>query len=77
MTLNRLAGKFAKKFLPKSIQTVLRFGYWKSIKKNQCGPRKTLQFEAHLTDHCNLNCAGCCHFSPIAQQYYLIAFLLT
>ncbi len=23
--------------------------------------------EIHLTDHCNLNCKGCCHFSPIAE----------
>lgn len=26
--------------------------------------------ELHLTDHCNLNCKGCGHFSPIASPYY-------
>lgn len=26
--------------------------------------------EHHITDHCNLNCAGCSHFSPIAEPWY-------
>ena len=26
--------------------------------------------ETHLTDHCNLRCAGCSHFSGLAQPYY-------
>src|SRR3990172_2333761 len=26
--------------------------------------------ETHLTDHCNLNCKGCDHFSPIAPKWY-------
>lgn len=33
-------------------------------------PKKKLrkiQFEIHLAEHCNLNCAGCNHFSPIAD----------
>lgn len=25
-----------------------------------------ISFEYHLTDHCNLNCKGCDHFSPLA-----------
>jgi hypothetical protein len=24
----------------------------------------------HLVDHCNLNCAGCNHFSPLAEERY-------
>lgn len=27
--------------------------------------------ESHLTDHCNLNCAGCSHFSPLSSQNYV------
>ena len=27
--------------------------------------------EIHLVDHCNLNCKGCCHFSPIAEKFEL------
>jgi len=26
--------------------------------------------EMHLTDHCNLNCMGCGHFSPIADKWF-------
>lgn len=33
--------------------------------------RNLLRFEVHVTDHCNLNCRSCSHFSPLAQEYYL------
>jgi MoaA/NifB/PqqE/SkfB family radical SAM enzyme len=33
--------------------------------------RKTLRFEVYLLYHCNLNCAGCAVFSPIAKEEYL------
>lgn len=26
--------------------------------------------ELHLTDHCNLNCKGCGHFSPLADKWF-------
>lgn len=26
--------------------------------------------EHHIVDHCNLNCAGCSHFSPLAEQWF-------
>lgn len=26
--------------------------------------------EYHLTNHCNLNCKGCAHFSPIAEPWF-------
>ena len=29
-----------------------------------------LKFEVHLCDHCNLNCKGCDHFSPIAPPKF-------
>lgn len=29
------------------------------------------QMQTHVTDHCNLNCARCSHFAPIAKEYYL------
>lgn len=28
-------------------------------------------FEVHLTEHCNLNCKGCSHFSPLADEEFL------
>jgi len=27
-------------------------------------------FEVHICDHCNLNCAGCSHFSPISEKMF-------
>ena len=27
--------------------------------------------EYHITDHCNLNCAGCSHFSPLAKPWFV------
>lgn len=32
---------------------------------------KILSFEVPLADHCNLNCAGCSHFSPLAPPYFM------
>ncbi|MDR3347350.1 MAG: hypothetical protein LBN32_01915 [Helicobacteraceae bacterium] len=32
-----------------------------------------LRLEAHLTEHCNLNCASCNHFSPLAEKEFLSA----
>lgn len=30
-----------------------------------------LYFEVHLVEHCNLNCKGCAHFSPLAIPEFL------
>lgn len=30
-------------------------------------PLSQLQFEVHVTEHCNLNCRQCAHFSPLAK----------
>lgn len=32
---------------------------------------KMLSFEVPLADHCNLNCAGCSHFSPLASPSFM------
>ena len=29
------------------------------------------KIDVHITDHCNLNCRGCTHFSPLAEPFYL------
>lgn len=32
---------------------------------------KTFDYiEFHISDHCNLNCAYCTHFSPLAETYF-------
>ena len=34
--------------------------------------RKVLDYmEIHVTNHCNLNCACCCHFAPLAETYFM------
>ena len=30
-----------------------------------------IMFEVHLTEHCNLNCKGCSHFSPLAEEEFM------
>lgn len=30
-----------------------------------------LNFEVHVSEHCNLNCKGCYHFSPLAEKSFL------
>jgi organic radical activating enzyme len=32
---------------------------------------KSFSFEIHITEHCNLNCKCCTHFSSIAKEAYL------
>ena len=35
-------------------------------------PKSFLDYvEIHLVEHCNLNCASCTHFCPLAEEYYL------
>jgi hypothetical protein len=33
--------------------------------------RKTLRFDVHICDHCNLNCKGCSNFCPIAEKKFV------
>lgn len=33
-------------------------------------PRKKLGFVVDLAEHCNLNCQGCDHFSPLAKPFF-------
>ena len=38
--------------------------------KNLLGGPYLPRLECHITDHCNLNCAGCSHFSNLAPEVY-------
>jgi organic radical activating enzyme len=40
------------------------------------GTIPTHSLEVHVTDHCNLRCAGCCVLSPLAPRHFLEAALL-
>ncbi len=34
------------------------------------------ELEIHIVDHCNLNCAGCNHFTSLAEEYFIEKDLL-
>jgi MoaA/NifB/PqqE/SkfB family radical SAM enzyme len=60
--------KLVKGFIPYGIILV------RSILKNnlkRLEPRQLLRFDIHLADHCNLNCIGCEHFSPLSDTKFL------
>ena len=38
---------------------------------NRHTPRTDISFEVALAEHCNLRCAGCDHFSPIAEPEFV------
>jgi MoaA/NifB/PqqE/SkfB family radical SAM enzyme len=44
------------------------FGCKTTILRNS---KRYFQIEVHITEHCNLNCKGCCHFSPLADEIFL------
>jgi hypothetical protein len=46
----------------------LRLIYGKKVKNKK---REHLRFDVHLADHCNLNCKGCEHFSPLSPQKFI------
>lgn len=41
------------------------------LKPDTKEPREKLYFQIHIVEHCNLNCRGCYHFSPLAEEEYL------
>ena len=63
---------FFRKFL-----SIRVFGYYnlhdlyENIEKIGILEKTGLMFEVHLADHCNLNCRGCSHFSPVSKPYIL------
>jgi sulfatase maturation enzyme AslB (radical SAM superfamily) len=64
MSVLRIIKKVIKVFIPYGIIVIRQ----KAIRLKR---RKLLRFDIHLTDHCNLNCKGCEHFSPIAEKKFL------
>jgi hypothetical protein len=60
--LEQLAGRFSDRIMTKMI--IPKIGKMLRVKP-------ALNYlEIHIVDHCNLNCKGCTHFSPIADEYY-------
>jgi organic radical activating enzyme len=59
--------KFLKHALPRGIVRIVQKINTQRLKSE---PHTLLKFEVHLADHCNLNCKGCDHFCPVAQENY-------
>jgi MoaA/NifB/PqqE/SkfB family radical SAM enzyme len=49
----------------------LHFAAMKITVKEKLNKRSHLELMVALTDHCNLNCKGCDHFSCLAQEHFL------
>ena len=59
-----------KPLLKNIIPDRLLYYYYKSRRQQHLQPNKLLQFDVHLAEHCNLNCAGCNHFSSLAEPEF-------
>ncbi|MCL2800279.1 MAG: radical SAM protein [Treponema sp.] len=53
------------------LYTSASFFYLRITANQRLKPRKRLRFETDVTDHCNLNCKSCHHFSSIADQNFV------
>jgi MoaA/NifB/PqqE/SkfB family radical SAM enzyme len=53
---------YSKLFIP------LRILYGNLVKNRK---RELLRFDVHIAEHCNLNCKGCEHFSPLAPKTFI------
>jgi MoaA/NifB/PqqE/SkfB family radical SAM enzyme len=78
MKLNRIKSyvkRIIKAVVPSGIRQLYRKLKLKLLMNyfNFKETRELLRFDIHVTDHCNLNCAGCEHFSPLAEEKYLDA----
>jgi hypothetical protein len=55
-----------RKYLPRRVKLMIGALHFKVYGRRM--PWSLLRFEVHLTDKCNLNCAGCIHFSPLCKE---------
>ena len=63
LDLEHFVGRFSNRFGSKII--IPKIG--KMLRVNPVLP----YLEIHFVDHCNLNCKGCGHFSPIADEWFI------
>jgi MoaA/NifB/PqqE/SkfB family radical SAM enzyme len=68
---NRKIKKLIKAILPRKIKIKMYLDALRKTSHERLMPRKLLRFEVNITDHCNLNCIGCEHFSPLAKEKYI------
>ena len=62
------------KNLEENRKNIIRIIHWRSDRLEEIDdrhtPRTEISFEVALAEHCNLRCAGCDHFSPIAEPEF-------
>jgi len=58
-------------FLSSNLPKWNRLYLLKISEKIRLKQRKYLRLDVHLADHCNLNCKGCEHLSPLAEEKFL------
>ena len=59
-----------RKHLPRRVKLLIAELHYKIYGRKM--PWSLLRFEVHLTDKCNLNCAGCIHFSSLCNETNLL-----
>jgi len=62
---------FIKRFFPNELKRKIIFNRMRKQAVERKKVRTKLGFEVSVCDHCNLNCVGCEHFSPVADETYL------
>ncbi len=69
--MRRIIEMLLRKCLPvnsKLYKSVLLFGLrFESVKRLK--RRNIIRFEFCITEHCNITCKGCSHFSPLSEKY--------
>jgi hypothetical protein len=55
----------------KNIFTLSEYNRRTIVQKMRPRTNNNFGIEINITDHCNLNCRSCDHFSPIAKEYFL------
>jgi MoaA/NifB/PqqE/SkfB family radical SAM enzyme len=69
-SLRGYLSEIVKAIFPNRIVVFLRNLELKITKRRRLAKRKTLYFDVHVVDHCNLNCKGCDNFSNISDEKY-------
>ena len=59
------------RILKMSIYKQVLFSYIRASSFSRLRPLKQIRFEIDIAGHCNLNCVGCNHFSPLAREEFI------
>ena len=71
MSLKNSIENFMLSFFSSNLPKLNRLILLRASEKIRLKQRKYLRLDIHLADHCNLNCSGCEHLSPLAEEKFL------